>query len=120
MDSGATRVLLGSIGLDVGERNAGDAGVGSGGGFVAVGLTAPMAGWGRRGTGNPPSLLDRIDERRETLNPHFQLVAGGNRPDAAWCAGENDVARQQRQVGRDEADEVEAVEDELAGVRVLP
>src|ERR1039458_2416676 len=92
MDSGATRVLLRSIGLDVGERNAGDAGVGSGGGFVAVGLTALMAGWGGRGTGNPPSLLDRIDQRRETLNPHFQLIAGGNRSHPAWCAGENDVA----------------------------
>src|SRR5208337_2285850 len=68
----------------------------------------------------PISLFDTVYQRGEPLNPHFQPVSGRDRPHTAGRAGENDVAGQQGQVGRDETDKVEAVEDELAGVRVLP
>src|SRR2546426_8156879 len=64
-------------------------------------------------------LLDRIYERRQPLNADLQPVAGADRPDAAGRAGDNDIARQKRHVGGNEADQVEAIEDELAGVRVL-
>jgi hypothetical protein len=37
-----------------------------------------------------------------------------------WGAGEDHVPGQQRHVGGDEADQVKAVEDQLAGVGVLP
>ena len=60
----------------------------------------------------PFLLPDRIDQRGESLNPHFQPVAGHNGSHAARRSGENDVPGQQRQVRRDETDEVEAVEDE--------
>ena len=63
--------------------------------------------------------LHRIHQRRQPLNPHFQPVARFDRPDAAGRAGEQNVAGQERHVGRDEADQVVAVEDELARVRVL-
>ena len=42
-----------------------------------------------------------------------------DRADAAGRAGEDDVAGQEREVGGDVADDFEAVEDELIGVRVL-
>ena len=37
--------------------------------------------------------LHRIGERGETLNTHFQFVAGLNRTDAAGRAGENHIPR---------------------------
>ena len=49
--------------------------------------------------------LHLVHQRRQPLNPHFQLVAALNRADAAGRAGEDHVAGQQRQVRRDETDE---------------
>ena len=40
--------------------------------------------------------------------------------DATRCTGEDDVAGHEGHVGGDEADEFVAIEDELAGVGVLP
>jgi len=64
-------------------------------------------------------LLHRIDERREPLHTHFQTVARGNGADAAGRAGQDDIARQQGHVCRNETHKLGAIEDELAGVRVL-
>src|SRR6266513_58450 len=65
-------------------------------------------------------LFHGIDQRRKSLDADFEAVAGFNRPDAAGRAGQDHVAGQQGHVRRDKADEMVAVEDELAGVRVLP
>ena len=72
-------------------------------------------------TGRPPTAwsLDRVDQRRKSLNPHFQFVAALNRADAAGCAGQNHVAGQQCEIRRDETDEYGGFEDELLGVGVL-
>ena len=49
-------------------------------------------------------LFDRVDQGRQPLNPHLQTVARLDRSDPAGCAGEDDVARQQRHVGGYETD----------------
>lgn len=54
------------------------------------------------------------------MNPNFQPVSGLDRANPARGAGENYVARQQSHVRADETDNVEAVEDQLARVRILP
>src|SRR5687768_10153765 len=60
--------------------------------------------------------LHCIDERCQTLNSHFEPVAGFNGPDAAWRPGEDDIAGHQGHVGRNETHQVIAVKDQLAGV----
>ena len=65
------------------------------------------------------SLLDGVHERLEALDADFEAVAGFNRSDAAGRAGKNDVAGEQGHVGRNESDQIVAIEDELAGVGIL-
>ena len=64
-------------------------------------------------------LLHRVVQRRKPLNPHLQLVTALDGADAAGGAGENHIARQQRHVRGDEADQFVRLENELARVRVL-
>src|SRR5208282_3577042 len=63
--------------------------------------------------------LHCVHQRRESLNPHFEPVAGLNGADAAGCAGKNHVAGQQRQVRGNETDEFGGLEDELLRIRIL-
>ena len=65
------------------------------------------------------ALLHGIDERGEALDADFQPVATLDWTDAAGGAGENHIAGQQREVGRDKADDFRGLEDELLRVRVL-
>src|SRR2546430_17304672 len=65
-------------------------------------------------------LFHSIDQRRKSLDADFEAVAGFDWPHAAGRAGQDYVAGQQRHVRRDKAEEMVAVEDELAGVWVLP
>jgi hypothetical protein len=64
-------------------------------------------------------LLHCIYKRREPLDADFEPVTRFNWPDAARGAGEDDVAGHQRHVGGDETDQIVAIENELACVRVL-
>ena len=64
-------------------------------------------------------LLHRIHQRGHALNADFEAVAGLDRADAAGCPGDDDIAGKQRHVRGDEADQAVAVEDELAGIRIL-
>ena len=65
------------------------------------------------------NLLHRVHERRKALDADFQAVAGLNRSDPARCAGADDITRQERHVGRDETDQLIAIEDELVRVGIL-
>jgi len=64
-------------------------------------------------------LLDRVDERGQALDPDVQPVARAYRPDATRRAREDDIAGEQGQVGGNETDQMEAIENKLRGVRVL-
>ena len=64
--------------------------------------------------------LNRVDQRRQALDPHFQPVARSDGSHAAGGAGDDDVSGQEGHVGGDEADQVRAIENELAGVGILP
>ena len=61
----------------------------------------------------------RVDERRQALNPHFELVATLNRPDAARRAGQNNVAGQQGHVCRNKTYKLGWFENHLVCARVL-
>lgn len=65
------------------------------------------------------NLLYRVHQRRQSLNSHFEPVAGFNRTDAAGRAGENYVAGQERHVRGNETHDSVAVEDKLVRIRVL-
>src|SRR5712691_11910692 len=64
-------------------------------------------------------LFDRVDQGRKSLNAHFQAIPRFNRADAARGPGHNDVTWQQRHVGGNETDQLVAIKNQLAGVRVL-
>jgi hypothetical protein len=53
------------------------------------------------------------------MNPNFETIPGFDRANSARSAGENNVSREQSHVGGNETDQLKAVEDELARVRVL-
>jgi len=59
--------------------------------------------------------LHRIDQRRLSLNTHFQAI-----PDSTgqrhWCTGQNDVTRQQCKIGGNETDQPIAVKNKLGGI----
>src|SRR5437899_9311920 len=64
-------------------------------------------------------LLHGVHQWRQSLNAHFEAVPGLNRANAAGRARKNDVARKQRHVCGNETHQLKAVENELAGVRIL-
>src|SRR5262249_16814572 len=64
-------------------------------------------------------LLHRINQWGETLDSHFEAVTGFYRTNAAGSACENDVAGHEGHVGGDEADQVVAIENQLACILVL-
>jgi len=64
-------------------------------------------------------LFHGIHQWFQALNSYLQPVAGFDGADAAGSASQNDVAGQEGHVGGDEAYQIEAVENELARVRVL-
>src|SRR5438034_10628960 len=61
-----------------------------------------------------------VYQRREALDADFEAVAGLDGTDAAGRPSEDNVAGHEGHVGGDEADQFVAIEDELAGVRILP
>ena len=63
--------------------------------------------------------LYRVDQRSHSLNPDLETVAGLNGSHSAGCPREDHVTRKECHVGRNEAHQMEAVEDHLAGVAVL-
>src|SRR4051812_26196918 len=66
-----------------------------------------------------PILFHSVDQRGEALDSDFEAISGFDDANSARRAGEDDVARQQGHVGRNEADQMVAIENELARVRVL-
>src|SRR5687767_6845496 len=64
-------------------------------------------------------LLHRVDQRRHSLNANLEAIAGLDWADAARCAGDDHIAREQRHVGGDEADQLITIENQLARVRIL-
>src|SRR5438128_4895828 len=93
------------------------------GGLLAVHFEVLHDGTGKAALSSLLSILTSfhgVHQWRQPLDANFQAIAGLNRSHAAGCAGEDDVAGQQRQVCGDETDELVAVEAELAGVRILP
>ena len=72
------------------------------------------------GTGKSPlRLLDGVDEGGHSLHSHFQSIARLDRSNTAWGSGENNVSRKERHVGRNEAHQLVAIENELTRQRVL-
>ena len=65
-------------------------------------------------------LLYGVHQRGHPLNANFEAVFGLDGADAAGSAGEDDVAGQEGHVSRNKADQLETVENQLAGVGVLP
>ena len=53
------------------------------------------------------------------MDAHFQAVARFESAQHRWSSREDHVARQKRHVRRNETDDLEAIENELARVRVL-
>src|SRR5580765_5836194 len=60
-----------------------------------------------------------IDEGRESLDPNFEPITAFDWTNAAWRAGEYDVAGHQRHIRGDEANQIVAIENQLPGIRVL-
>ena len=81
--------------------------------FIAANLIPRPAGRQLR------VLLHRVAERRQSLNPHFQLVAAADGTDATGRAGQNHVTGHQRHVLGDEAHQGGGLENKLAGVGIL-
>ena len=79
---------------------------------------------------SPPNLGDSnrafllygygVHQRGHSLNADFKAVFGLDGSDAAGGASEDDVAGQKGHVSRNEADQLETVENQLASVGVLP
>src|SRR6267154_4214131 len=64
-------------------------------------------------------LLHAVDQRRESLDAHFEPVSRLDWPNSAGCAGENHVARQQCHIGGNKTHQPIATEYELAGIGTL-
>ena len=64
-------------------------------------------------------LLYRVAERRHPLHTDLKLVPGFDRTDTAGRSRQDNVTRQERDVGRYKADQIETVEDQVAGVGIL-
>ena len=69
---------------------------------------------------DPHGSLHRVDQRGHALDPDLEPITRLDGTDAGGGAREDHIARQQGHVGGDEAHQLEAVEDQLAGVAVLP
>ena len=54
------------------------------------------------------------------MNPNLQLVSRFNGAYTAWSPRQYDVSGEQGDVGGDEADQLETIENQLTGQRVLP
>ena len=79
----------------------------------------PARGRHRQGLRPAILLLDGVDQRGESLNPHLKLVPGLNWPNAGGRTSEDDVAGKQRHVRGNEADDLETIEDKLIRIGIL-
>src|ERR1041384_7909605 len=65
-------------------------------------------------------LLDRIHQRGQPLNSNFEPVSRFNRSHTTGRARQNYIPREQGHVHRNKAHQMKTIENQLAGVRVLP
>ena len=95
--------MIQAVGLNSGSLSI--LGLSSGSAFDVRGFAPAFFGL------RPSDLLHRIHQRCQPMNPHLEPITRFNRPNPAWRSGKNNIAGQQRHVRRNEAYQLEAVED---------